>query len=122
MKKIKSTRIPISAASEIGKKFSKDQVILVTWDEQSGDTWVTTWGSSRPQCVMAAKGGDFVKKALGWPNHLTKTKSASEKFIRQNILEEVRAKLETLDKDNYIGLDTIAVRDIRDALKELESI
>jgi hypothetical protein len=120
MSKAKSKRIPVSAAQDIGKKFNKDQVILVTWDEKSGDTWVTTWGSNRAQCVMAAKGGDFVKEALGWPNHLTQTKSASEKFIRKNVLAQVKLKLQGLDKDNYIGLDTIAVRDINQALKELE--
>lgn len=120
MSKIKSIRIPISAASEIGKKFDKDQVILVTWDSKSGDTWVTTWGSDKVQCIQAAEGGNFVKKALGWPNELTQTKSASEKAIRKKILAEVKAKLTSLDKDNYIGLDTLAVRDINEALKELE--
>lgn len=117
---IKSKRIPVSAAAEIGKKFNKDQVIVVAWDLETGETWVTTWGSNKVQCVQAAEGGNFVKKALGWPNELTQTKSASEKSIRKKIIAELQAKLDTFDKTRFGMLNHYEVRDIDQALKELE--
>jgi len=120
MKKKSSKRIPISAASEIGKKYDKDQVILVTWNKEHGDIWVTTWGKTLTDCSQAAEGGNFVKKALGWPNELTEAKPAREKKLRKKIIGEILDKILKLDKDNYVGLDTVAVRDIRELLTEKE--
>jgi hypothetical protein len=62
--------IPILAAQEIAEKFDKDQVIIVTWDKTYGRTHVTTYGKTLEECKMAADGGNFVKKALGWPDEL----------------------------------------------------
>lgn len=63
-------RIPISDAKAIGKNHGYSQVIIVAWDKETGITSVCTWGDTLDQCDLAAKGGNFVKKALGWPDSL----------------------------------------------------
>lgn len=63
-------RIPVSAAKAIAKKYSQNQVILVTFDKTENRTHVVTYGTSLEECKQAAQGGNFVKKALGWPEHL----------------------------------------------------
>lgn len=61
-----SKRIPISEACSVGKKHGQQQVIIVTWDADTGTTHVVTWGETKEACRQAARGGDLVKKALGW--------------------------------------------------------
>jgi hypothetical protein len=72
-------RIPIKAAQDIGNNHGYSQVIVVAWDKETNTTSVTTWGKSLTDCEQAAIGGNFVKKALGWPNHLTDAKPARVK-------------------------------------------
>lgn len=60
-------RIPISDAKAIGVNRKYTQVIITAFDKDSGVTSVCTWGKSQEDCVQAASGGNFVKKALGWP-------------------------------------------------------
>lgn len=121
-----SKKIPISAAKEIGKKYDKDQVILVTFNKTIGDTWVTTWGKNLTDCKMAAEGGNFVKKALGWPNELTNTKPARQKRddskLRLEILKELSSNLSKLEKENIFGLDHYEVRDIDKVIRTMESV
>ena len=62
--------VPIDAAKRIADEFGKDQVIIVCWDKRHGRTHVTTYGKTTEECEQAAKGGNFVKKALGWPDEL----------------------------------------------------
>jgi hypothetical protein len=59
--------IPIKAARDIAAAYDKDQVIIVTWDKLHGTTHVTTYGKTTEECIQAAKGGNLVKRALGWP-------------------------------------------------------
>ena len=72
-------RIPIKDAKEIGNKHGYSQVIVVAWDEETGTTSVCTWGKSLKDCEQAAAGGNFVKKALGWPDEMCKDKPARVK-------------------------------------------
>jgi hypothetical protein len=65
---MKYINVPISAAKEIGRKYSKEQVIIVCWDKKHGLTHVTTWGTNAEHCLQAGIGGQLVKKALGWPD------------------------------------------------------
>lgn len=60
--------VPITAAKKIAEEFDKDQVIVVCWDKEHGCTHVTTYGKTTEDCEQAAHGGNFVKKALGWPD------------------------------------------------------
>ena len=74
-------RIPISDAKAIGEKCGYNQVIIVAWDENTGTTSVCTWGKSLNDCDLAAKSGNFVKKALGWPDELCNAKPARIKRL-----------------------------------------
>lgn len=62
--------IPISAAKRIAEQFEKNQVIIVTWDAAHEMVHVTTYGKTKQDSIIAADGGNFIKKALGWPEHL----------------------------------------------------
>lgn len=62
--------IPIEVAQRIAEEFDKDQVIIVTWDKLHGRTHVTTYGKTLEECHQAAKGGNMIKRALGWPDEL----------------------------------------------------
>lgn len=121
-----SKRIPISAAKEIGNKYDKDQVILVTFNKKIGDTWVTTWGRTVDECAQAAEGGNFVKEALGWPNELTEDKATRQRKqktkIRNKIVEEIREKLEKADKTHIFGLNHYEVRDVNKVLDEMLTV
>lgn len=63
-----ASRIPIAAARRIAEEFGQRQVILVCWDGET--THVTTYGASAAECAQAAEGGNYVKRALGWPERL----------------------------------------------------
>lgn len=61
-------RIPIVAAKRIADDYGQRQVVLVTWDGST--THVVTYGRTVEECGQAAQGGNFVKRALGWPETL----------------------------------------------------
>lgn len=70
LNKMNKRRIPIIEAKNIAKKYGQAQVIIVTWDKENGRTHVVTYGESLQDCDQAAKGGNVVKKALGFPDAL----------------------------------------------------
>lgn len=70
----KPKRIPIKTAKEIGEKLDYDQVIITAWNKETGIYHITTWGKTIEDCSQAAEGGNFVKRALGWPEHLCNAK------------------------------------------------
>jgi len=74
-------RIPISVAKTIGQQYGYSQVIITAFDNKGGITHVTTWGSTLDQCEQAAIGGNFVKKALGWPPEKCNDKPARVKKL-----------------------------------------
>lgn len=63
-------RIPIKQAKDISVKYDLDQVIIVAWDKELGTTHIVTYGKTFADCEQAAIGGNFIKKALGWPDEL----------------------------------------------------
>jgi hypothetical protein len=69
-------RIPISEAKRISEKYGQAQVIIVTWDRSNNRQHIITYGKSLKDCEQAAIGGNFVKKALGWPDNLCNEKPA----------------------------------------------
>ncbi len=84
-------RIPIKSAKSFAKEHGLRQVIIVAWDGEQ--THVVTFGETITDCDQAAMGGDFVKKALGWPEKLNAAPSrvrALQKRVRE--LEEERKK------------------------------
>jgi len=69
-----SSKIPVSAAQAIADEYGQNQVIIVTFDKSTGLTHVVTYGKTKDECSQAAKGGNFVKRALGWPESLCDAK------------------------------------------------
>lgn len=67
-------KIPISAAKTIADEYGQSQVVVVTFDKETGLTHVITYGKSNEECAQAAIGGNFVKRALGWPESLCNAK------------------------------------------------
>ena len=61
-------RIPTTEAKRLAKLYAQNQVIIVTWDKIYNRQHVVTYGLSVADCEQAALGGNFVKKALGWPD------------------------------------------------------
>lgn len=78
MDKQTGKRIPISSAKKIGLDLGYTQVIITAFDKNTGVTSVTTWGYSQEDCEQAAIGGNFVKKALGWPPEKCNDKPARQ--------------------------------------------
>jgi hypothetical protein len=63
-------RIPIAAAKQIADRFDLAQVIIAAFDRNDGRTHIVTYGQTSQDCEQAAVGGNFIKKALGWPDEL----------------------------------------------------
>ncbi len=57
---------------DIGKKYDKKQVIIMTYDD-TGTKTVTTWGKTLSDCEDAAAAGNEYKRMLGFPEHLCNT-------------------------------------------------
>lgn len=74
-------RIPISAAKAVATEQGCSQVIICAWDGRR--THVVTYGASVEDCDQAAQGGDRIKAALGWPEHLKATPSRVKALQRQ---------------------------------------
>jgi len=85
-----SKRIPIKAAKELADDFLLKQVIIVAWDGKL--THVVTYGKTLEDCDQAAQGGNFVKKALRWPESLM-TEPSRVKSLKARIKELENEKL-----------------------------
>lgn len=81
-KQLKYKPITIKAAKEIANSFDKDQVIIVAWDKKYEKVHVTTYGKSLEDCDQAAEGGNFIKRALGWPEDLCNAKPKRIKHVK----------------------------------------
>lgn len=72
-------KIPIKAAKDISTQYDFSEVVIFGYDPKSGVQHVTTYGKSLEQCSDAAKAGNFLKKALGWPESACKAVPARQK-------------------------------------------
>jgi hypothetical protein len=90
-------RIPISDAKNIGTVRGYTQVIIVAIDSETGVQSVCTWGKTQNDCEMAAVGGNFVKRAIGWPDELCEAKPARQ-VKRENLQSENKKHKETLEE------------------------
>ena len=59
--------IPISTAHYLSQKFEYPEIIIFAYDPKTGKQHITTYGKTESQCLDAAQAGNFLKKALGWP-------------------------------------------------------
>jgi hypothetical protein len=76
--------IPVSTAQSIAESFDLRQVIIVAWDGKN--THVVTYGGNEIDSANAARGGNMVKKALGWPESLN-TESPRVLALQARIVE-----------------------------------
>lgn len=65
--------IPINWAKKIAEDLGYTQVIIHGYDGNSGIQHVTTFGKSLADCDNAAKGGNVIKKLLGFPEEACKS-------------------------------------------------
>ena len=63
-------RIPIEVAKQIANELGYTQVIIHAFDGATGIQSVCTFGKSLSDCDNAAKGGNAIKKLLGWDEEL----------------------------------------------------
>jgi hypothetical protein len=71
--------IPIEAAKRIANDYEFPEVVIFGYDPVSGGQHVTTYGKNYEQCKDAARAGNYLKKALGWPEELCNAKPARQK-------------------------------------------
>lgn len=71
--------IPIKAAEDISKTYDAPIVIIFALDPATGHQHVTTYGDTVAHCEAAARGGNDLKKHLGWPEALCKAVPARAK-------------------------------------------
>jgi hypothetical protein len=70
MTKTSGKRIPISLAKNLANELGYTQVIIHAYDGNTGIQSVCTYGKTLDDCENAAKGGNAIKKLLGWPEEL----------------------------------------------------
>lgn len=63
-------RIAVSTAKKIANELGYSQVIIHGYDAETGIQCVATYGKSISDCKNAAKGGNAIKRLLGWPEEL----------------------------------------------------
>lgn len=71
--------IPIKAAKEIADLYNCPEVVIFAYDPITYRQHVTTYGKTIDQCEDAAKAGNFLKKALGWPEEMCNAKPKRSK-------------------------------------------
>lgn len=85
--------IPIAAAKDVAKKYTKDQVILITWDKAHAMMHVTTYGKTLEDCKQAAKGGNILKEHLGFPEATYRQIPARQSAEVKNLITRARDTL-----------------------------
>lgn len=109
-------RIPIKKAKDIATELGYTQVIITAFDKDTGITSVCTYGKSQEDCVQAAEGGNFVKKALGWPETALNAKP-SRLVKNEKLMEIIKGIVAIIDNPNpddvinlanFVGWATIA--------------
>ena len=102
MNATKSKKVPVSAAKEFADKYEKDQVILISWENETQTTWVTTYGKTAEDCDQAAQGGNWLKKELfNWPeSHCVAEPHRLKKLKKEN--KELRTQLKELSAQKEV--------------------
>ncbi len=85
-------RIPIRAAKTFATEQGLNQVIIVGWDGKR--MHVITYGKTLEDCEQAADGGNFVKKALGFPTDLCNSKPARVGQLERKKLKLAKKRLQ----------------------------
>ena len=75
---MKPKKITIQKAKDIAA-LGYDEVIIIGCNYETGIQHITTFGKSLVACENAAKGGNEIKKLLGWSKELCNAKPARQK-------------------------------------------
>lgn len=62
--------IPISVAQSISRQFGIPEIVIFAYDPTTGTQHVVTYGETEAQASDAAEAGNFIKRAMGWPESL----------------------------------------------------
>lgn len=76
---MENRRIPINAAKNISEKYEFPEVVIFAYDPETKMQHITTYGKTKAQCIDAARAGNYLKKALGWPEELCHAEPARAK-------------------------------------------
>jgi len=60
-------RIPIAVAKRLAKELRQTRIVLITYDPQTSDTHVVTYGKSLNDSAQASDLGNAIKTHLGFP-------------------------------------------------------
>lgn len=120
---MKNKKIPIKAAKDIANEYGYNQIIIHGYDIESGVQSVCTYGKSQEDCDNAAKGGNAIKKLLGWPDDLCNTKPQRvkkrikniNKIIDESDLIYILKKLINDDTESLLLIEDLKIR-IKDEL------
>lgn len=82
----KQKRIPISVVKAFATQVGYDHVIVLAYDSKTNTECVATWGKDEFQCEAAARIGNQVKIAMGWPENLQNDKPARQ--VKREKIEE----------------------------------
>jgi hypothetical protein len=80
--------IPWEDLRDLADKHGLRQAVMAAWDGER--THIVTFGGSAEDSDMAAEGGNFVKRALGWPEAL-RSESPKVAKLREEI-ESLRSE------------------------------
>lgn len=85
-------KIPVPELTRLLRTYGLLQLILVAWDGEKEH--VATDGATLGDADNAAEGGNFVKRALGWPTTARATSARVAEFVRRvaelcSLVEEV---------------------------------
>ncbi len=75
-------RLPIQAAKDTANKYDQAQVVLITFDKNTGLTHIVSYGKSLEDCVSAAELANTLKKYFGFPDALCHDTPARAKGTR----------------------------------------
>jgi hypothetical protein len=70
--------ITIEMAKRVSQETGYPEIIIFGYDLISGRQHVTTYGETKAQCLDAARAGNFIKKACGWPDELCHAKTTKK--------------------------------------------
>ena len=102
-------KIPVVAAAFIAEEYAVEQVVIWTLDA-SGEQQVVTFGNTADAKVLAARAGNRVKRAAGWPRELCEAKPDAVAVARA-FLNEGAGTGEAVEKlarllENYAARST----------------
>lgn len=58
------TQMKVAEAKRLAEKFSKDIIIIIAWDECTGETQITTYGNHTNHKIYAKQAGDTIATSL----------------------------------------------------------